>query len=131
VESFINRLFRKIDQFFYDIQIVDEIHCEDAESCIIAYGCVGRSAELAVQMARERGEKVGLLKLKTLFPFPRPAVEKMLRQCSSVLVPEMNMGQISREVKRVNNGQSKVNTLNRIDGQIITPGEILKKLLKG
>ncbi len=55
----------------------------------------------------------------------------MIRQCSTVLVPEMNMGQISREVKRVNNGQSKVLTLNRIDGQIITPGEILKKILKG
>ncbi|RQD56275.1 MAG: 2-oxoacid:acceptor oxidoreductase subunit alpha [Desulfonatronovibrio sp. MSAO_Bac4] len=131
VEHFINRIFRKIDQFFYDIQIVDEIKCEDAETCIIAYGCVGRAAELAVEMAREQGEKVGLLKLKTLFPFPRPIVEKMLRQCSSVLVPEMNMGQISREVKRVNNGQSKVNTINRVDGQIITPGEILKKILKG
>jgi len=131
VESFINRIFRKIDQFFYDIQIVDEIQCEDAEACIIAYGCVGRAAEMAVQMARQQGEKVGLLKLKTLFPFPRPFVEKMLRQCSSVLVPEMNMGQISREVKRVNQGQSKVNTINRIDGQIITPGEILKKILKG
>ena len=131
VESFIYRIFRKIDQFFYDIQVVDEIQCKDAETCIIAYGCVARSAELAVQMAREQGEKAGLLKLKTLFPFPRPIVEKMLRQCSSVLVPEMNMGQISREVKRVNNGQSKVSTLNRIDGQIITPGEILKKILKG
>ncbi len=131
VESFISRLFRKIDQFFYDIQIVDEIQCEDAETCIIAYGCVGRAAEMAVQMAREQGEKVGLLKLKTLFPFPRPIVEKMLRQCSFVLVPEMNMGQISREVKRVNNGQSKVGTINRIDGQTITPGEILKKILKG
>ncbi len=131
VESFINRIFRKIDQFFYDIQIVEEIYCQDATSCIIAYGSVGRSAELAVQMARDQGEKAGLLKLKTLFPFPRPAVEKMLRQCASVLVPEMNMGQISREVKRVNSGQSKVNTLNRIDGQIITPAEILKKLLKG
>lgn len=131
VEHFINRLFRKIDQFFYDIQVVDEIQCEDADTCIIAYGSVGRSAHLAVEMAREQGEKVGLLKLKTLFPFPRPVVEKMIRQCSTVLVPEMNMGQISREVKRVNNGQSKVLTLNRIDGQIITPGEILKKILKG
>jgi len=131
VEHIMHRLFRKIDQFFYDIQMVDEIMCEDAEMCIIAYGCVARSAELAVQQARERGVKAGLLKLKTLFPFPRPAVEKMLRQCSSILVPEMNMGQMSREIKRVNNGQSKILTLNRVDGQIITPGQILSKILKG
>ncbi len=131
VEQIMHRLFRKIDQFFYDIQIVDETQCEDAETCIIAYGCVARSAELAVQQARERGVRAGLLKLKTLFPFPRPAVEKMLRQCSSVVVPEMNMGQMSREIKRVNNGQSKILTLNRVDGQIITPGQILSKILKG
>ncbi len=131
VEHIMHRLFRKIDQFFYDIQIVDETQCEDAETCIIAYGCVARSAELAVQQARERGVRAGLLKLKTLFPFPRPAVEKMLRQCSSVVVPEMNMGQMSREIKRVNNGQSKILTLNRVDGQIITPGQILSKILKG
>ncbi|WP_291318855.1 2-oxoacid:acceptor oxidoreductase subunit alpha [Desulfonatronospira sp.] len=131
VEQIMYRLFRKIDQFFYDIQMVDEILCQDAEICVIAYGCVARSAELAVQQAREQGVRAGLLKLKTLFPFPRPAVEKMLRQCSSILVPEMNMGQMSREIKRVNNGQSKILTLNRVDGQIITPGQILIKILKG
>ncbi|EFI33779.1 pyruvate flavodoxin/ferredoxin oxidoreductase domain protein [Desulfonatronospira thiodismutans ASO3-1] len=131
VEHIMHRLFRKIDQFFYDIQMVDEIQCQDAEICIIAYGCVARSAELAVQQARERGVRAGLLKLKTLFPFPRPAVEKMLRQCSNVVVPEMNMGQMSREIKRVNATQSKIITLNRVDGQIITPGQILSKILKG
>lgn len=131
VEHIMHRLFRKIDQFFYDIQMVDEILCEDADTCIIAYGCVARSAELAVEQAREQGVRAGLLKLKTLFPFPRPTVEKMLRQCSSVVVPEMNMGQMSREIKRVNNGQSKILTLNRVDGQIITPGQILSKILKG
>ncbi|WP_291322532.1 2-oxoacid:acceptor oxidoreductase subunit alpha [Desulfonatronospira sp.] len=131
VEQIMHRLFRKIDQFFYDIQMVDEIMCEDAEVCVVAYGCVARSAALAVQQARERGIRAGLLKLKTLFPFPRPAVEKMLRQCSSILVPEMNMGQISREIKRVNNGQSKILTLNRVDGQIITPAQILGKIQKG
>jgi len=130
VEKLIKRQFRKIDQFFYDIQIVEETECEDAEVLVIAYGCVARSAHLAVLQARDRGIKAGLIKLKTLFPFPRPAVEKRLRQCRFALVPEMNMGQISREVKRVNNGQTKVRTLNRIDGQIITPAEILKLLQK-
>lgn len=130
VQSLVQRLFRKIDQFFYDIQFVDETACDDAEILVIAYGCVARSAHLAVLQAREKGIKAGLLKLQTLFPFPRPAVEKLMQHCRALVVPEMNMGQMSREVKRVNNGRAKVSTLNRVDGQIITPGQILKLLQK-
>lgn len=131
VEALMERLFRKIDQFFYDVQLVEEVLCDDAEVAVVAYGCVARSARLAVTQAREKGVKAGLIKLKTLFPFPRRAVEKVLRQCSTVVVPEMNMGQMSREVKRVNSGSCRIKTINRIDGQIITPAEILNQLLKG
>lgn len=130
VNALMHRLFRKIDQFFYDIQLVEEVETEDAEVVVVAYGCVARSAKLAITQARESGCKAGLLVLKTLFPFPRTYVEKLARQCKKVIVPEMNMGQISREVKRVNNGLSRVVTINRVDGQIITPGEILKKIYK-
>jgi 2-oxoglutarate ferredoxin oxidoreductase subunit alpha len=52
----------------------------------------------------------------------------LLRQVRAVLVPELNMGQISREVKRVNQGLTRVETLNRIDGHLITPGEIVERL---
>ena len=56
-------------------------------------------------------------------------MEKLTHRCHTVVVPEMNMGQMSREVKRVNNGRTKVRTINRVDGQIITPSEILKAIL--
>jgi 2-oxoglutarate ferredoxin oxidoreductase subunit alpha len=95
---------------------------------VIAYGSVARSAQLAVAQAREKGVKAGLLKLGTLFPFPRTKVEKLAPHCKTLVVPEMNMGQLSREVKRVNTGQFAVRTINRVDGQIITPAEILKVL---
>ncbi|SDK74779.1 2-oxoglutarate ferredoxin oxidoreductase subunit alpha [Maridesulfovibrio ferrireducens] len=124
------RLFRKIDQFLPDIQLVDEIDTEDAEVAVIAYGTVARSAELAVKQARALGVKAGLLKLKTLFPYPRKATEKLMYRAKTIIVPEMNMGQISREVKRVNNGQVSVRTINKVDGQIITPAEILKVLTR-
>ncbi|MBW1940247.1 MAG: 2-oxoacid:acceptor oxidoreductase subunit alpha, partial [Deltaproteobacteria bacterium] len=68
--------------------------------------------------------------LITLFPFPRHAVEIVLRQSRAVLVPEMNMGQISREVKQVNQGISHVEKYNRIDGRLITPDEICLSLRK-
>ncbi|NCC26368.1 MAG: 2-oxoacid:acceptor oxidoreductase subunit alpha [Deltaproteobacteria bacterium] len=130
VNNLMTRLFRKIDQYYYDIQLTSEYQCDDAEICVVAYGSVARSAELAVSLARSRGIPAGMLKLKTLFPFPRPAVERMARQCRTVIVPEMNMGQMSREVKRVNNGQTRVLTLNRVDGNIIAPQEIEKMILQ-
>jgi 2-oxoglutarate ferredoxin oxidoreductase subunit alpha len=103
---------------------------EDAEITIVAYGCVVRSAKRAMIEAREKGLKVGLLKLVTIWPFMRSAVERVLQTSKILLVPEMNMGQISREVKRVNRGIAKVFTLNKVDGTIITPEEIMNKIVE-
>jgi len=95
---------------------------------IIAYGCVARSARRAVLEARSEGLKVGMLKLITLWPFPRSFIELLVKAGKTLLVPEMNMGQVSREVKRVNEGMTQVLTLNKIDGTIISPKEIVAKL---
>lgn len=130
ISSFLNRTFRKINQHLSDIQMVDEYLTEDAEVIVIAYGSVARSAKRAVLEARQRGIKAGLLQLITLWPFPRRIVEPYLSGVRSVLVPEMNRGQISREVKRINQGKARVEGLNRIDGGLITPEEILVSLLK-
>jgi len=124
------RLFRKINQHFSEIQMAEHYLTEDAEITVVAYGCVARSAKRAVRDAREKGMKVGLLKLMTLWPFMRSAVEKVLQTSKALIVPEMNMGQISREVKRVNPGIAKVFTLNKVDGTIITPEEILTRILE-
>lgn len=128
VRALTERQFRKIDRFFHDIQLVTPVDTEDAEVLVIAYGCVARSARLAVRQAREAGVRAGLLVLRTLYPFPRRHVEPLLRTSRLVVVPELNMGQISREVKRVNEGYTTVRTINRIDGQIITPAQILKEI---
>jgi 2-oxoglutarate ferredoxin oxidoreductase subunit alpha len=95
---------------------------------VIAYGCVARSALRAVREVRERGLDVGLMKLKVLWPFMDASVTRVLQNCHSVLVPEMNLGQISREVERVNQGRCKVVTLNKVDGRVLTPQEIVRKL---
>jgi 2-oxoglutarate ferredoxin oxidoreductase subunit alpha len=128
VAAFQTRLQQKISENFTDIQWVESTQVEDADQVVIAYGAVARSALHAVRQAREMGLKVGLLKLITLFPFPRAAVEEAARTAKTLLVPEMNWGQISREVKRVNRGRSRVSTLNKFDGTLITPREILKML---
>ena len=128
IDPFIRRLFRKISQNFVDLQIGEFFMTDDADVSIIAYGCVARSAKRAVIDARERGIKAGLLKLNTIWPFMRIQVEKVLQTSSCVIVPEMNMGQISREVKRVNKGGAKVFSINKVDSTIITPMEILNRI---
>jgi 2-oxoglutarate/2-oxoacid ferredoxin oxidoreductase subunit alpha len=124
------RLFRKISQKMAEIHDGEFFQTEDAEIVVIAYGCVARSARRAVKDLRAEGIRAGMLKLNTLWPFMRSAVETLLAPAGSVppvrtlVVPEMNMGQISREVKRVNQGRARVVGLNKMDGTIITPNEI-------
>ena len=130
IEAFLKRQFRKITNGFFEIQITKKFNIEDAEIAVIAYGSVARSAHRAVAMARSQGIKAGLIQLVTLFPFPKNTVVNVMRQCKAVLVPEMNMGQISREAKRVNTGLTKVFKYNRIDGQLISPVEIFEELQK-
>jgi 2-oxoglutarate/2-oxoacid ferredoxin oxidoreductase subunit alpha len=129
IGPFINRLFRKISNHFAEIQKAEFFQTDDAEVTVIAYGSVARSAKRAVRDARERGIKAGLLKLETIWPFPRLAIERVLQTSKVLIVPEMNMGQISREVKRVNRGVAKVITRNKVDGTIITPEEILSRIM--
>jgi 2-oxoglutarate ferredoxin oxidoreductase subunit alpha len=128
IKPFLLRLFRKISTHFDDIQLAESFFTEDADLVIVAYGSVARSAHRAMVEARAQGIKVGLLKLITLWPFPRSFVEPLTRANKVLLVPEMNMGQISREVKRVNQGMTPVETLNKIDGTLISPKEILEKI---
>jgi 2-oxoglutarate ferredoxin oxidoreductase subunit alpha len=130
IVPFIQRLFRKITQHFDDILMVKEEQTADAELLVVAYGPVARSAQRAVKEAREQGIKAGLMQLLTLWPFPRRLVEPHLRRVRAVLVPELNLGQMSREVKRVNQGMTKIETLNRVDGNLITPAEIMARLVK-
>jgi 2-oxoglutarate ferredoxin oxidoreductase subunit alpha len=129
VEDFANRQFRKISNGAHEIQMTRRLLLDDAEVAVIAYGSVARATQRAVLRARENGIKVGMLQLITLFPFPKRATDPILRQCRAVLVPEMNFGQISREVKRINQ-TAKVVKLNRIDGQGITPDEIYEAIIK-
>ena len=130
IGPFIARLFRKISQRFPEIQIGEVDQVDGADITVIAYGCVARSAHRAVRDARERGIKAGFVKLTTLWPFMRSLVEPVLKTSKTVLVPEMNMGQISREVKRLNQGYTRVLTLNKVDRTIITPEEILSRMVE-
>jgi 2-oxoglutarate/2-oxoacid ferredoxin oxidoreductase subunit alpha len=128
VGPLIARLFSKISRDFHLLQLCDLYYTDDAVVNVIAFGSVARSALRAVRDARKKGLKVGLIKLKVIWPFMRSTVVKYLAASTRVLVPEMNMGQLSREVKRVSEGKCEIVTLNKVDGTLIRPAEILQKL---
>jgi 2-oxoglutarate ferredoxin oxidoreductase subunit alpha len=128
VKENISRLFKKIEKGFSEICMVKYHFLDDADYAIIAYGSVTLSALSAVEILREKGVKAGVLELVTLWPFPRFAVEKILPSLKGVLVPEMNMGQIYREVVRVSKNKVIVQKYNKIIGELITPYEIVKAM---
>jgi 2-oxoglutarate ferredoxin oxidoreductase subunit alpha len=125
---FYTRLFAKVSRQFAYLEMVKQFQLEDAEQVIIAYGCVARAAQAAVRLGRERGLKLGLLQLVSLWPFPRRAVSEALTGKKAALVAELNLGQLRREVLRVNDGRTAVLGLNKVDGTMLTPEEILNRL---
>jgi len=115
---------RKIDQARDHIIQVDPFMMEDAEIGIIAYGSTARSARYAVRLARETGKRVGLLRLKTLWPFADEEIRSYIGRVKSWIVPEMNMGQMAHEVEWALAGSAPVTRLNKVNGDPISPPEI-------
>lgn len=125
-QKLVKRLSDKI-LFNQDKIIKTEGHfLEDAEICIIAYGITARASLKAVKVLRERGIKAGLLRLKTLWPFPKKKISELSARVKKLIVPEMNLGQVVREVERV--AECEVVKLSKVNGEVITPTEIVKEL---
>jgi len=128
VNALMQRHFRKIRQGFDDILLYENFLMEDATSVIVAYGAMYRTAKTAVLDLRKEGHKIGLLKLTTIWPFPKIAFENMPDQVEELFVPEMNMGQLFREVVRVNRGKRLTHKINKVTGELMTPAEIVYKI---
>lgn len=120
------RLVNKVDQNADDIVEWEEVYTDDAETLILAYGGAARAAREAVEELRTQGEKVGMFRPISIWPFPEKALKALLPKVSTILVTEMNAGQMANEVKRIAGGESKVEGLFVIDGEIMTPDEIVE-----
>lgn len=127
VEGLNWRLIDKIEKNSDDIIEWEEVYTEDAQSLILAYGGSARAAREAVEDLRAKGEKVGLFRPISIWPFPEKALKALLPQVKNILVTEMNAGQLGQEVERVVAGEAKVEGLYVIDGEIMTPQEIADK----
>ena len=101
-----------------------EYWLDDAETILISYGSSARSARHVVENRRPRGERLGLLELQTLWPFPYQLVREKCARAEYIVVVEMNMGQVMRSVRQAVDRPSRVFLANRIDGVFITPTDI-------
>jgi len=120
----VQRLCNKIRKNKEKIIRVENTMLTDAEVAVVAYGIAARAALSAARKARERGIKAGLLRLVTLWPFPEEQVAEVARRVKAIVVPEMNCGQIVREVERAAK-ETPVIFLSKLGEEPHKPSEIL------
>ena len=101
---------------------------EDAELVLVAYGTTARIAMTAVDMAREKGLKAGLVRPISLFPFPERIIRSTIRQSSAYLAVEMSMGQMVEDLRLAVNGERPVYFYGRTGGVVPTAEEILERI---
>jgi len=120
----VERLGRKISAHRQEIMCTEALLTDEEEMDVlfIAFGFTARSAYRAAQELRGEGLRAGLLRLATLWPFVEEAVGELAPRARRVLVPEMNRGQVLREVQRL---VPQARGYHRTDGEVITPGEIV------
>ena len=125
INELMQRLDRKISGRKQEIIAYELMEMQDATLGILAYGSASRSARQAIHMAREEGIKVGMVRLKTIWPFASEIIRQYTGQVNAWIVPELNMGQISHEVEWAVAGQKPVLPFNKYNGEPINPNEIL------
>ena len=106
----------------------ETLHCEDAEYLIVAFGSAARISEKAIEIAREEGIKVGLLRPITVWPFPTKEVIAYSKGKKGVLVAEINAGQMVEDVRLAINGEVPVEHFGRLGGIVPEPEEIVEAL---
>jgi len=129
-EKLCNRLIDKIRLNASKIVMHEDILLDDAETVVVAFGCTARSARQAVNLARRQGIRAGLLRPITVWPFPQERIRELIAtgRVKQFVVPEINLGQVGREVERLT--QLPVRRVNRAGGAMITPETILEAIVQ-
>jgi len=122
----------KLDRKYKEIEEkevrYEMINCEDAEYLFVAYGSSARICQKAMDIAREKGIKVGILRPITLWPFPKKPLAELAGKIKGILTVEMNLGQMVEDVRLAVNCSVKVEQYGRVGGIIPTPDEVVSVL---
>jgi len=124
-EALITRLMKKVYDNLDDILDYESILTEDAETVVISFGSTARSVLRAVHLMRQEGQKIGMLRLKTIWPFAHKAIQDLPSQVKNLIVAEMNFGQLVETVRASVGGRFNVVGMNKYNGELITPNEVI------
>ena len=124
-----DRLHQKIMIAKDEVVKTESLLLDDAEYAVVAFGGTARTAYQAVLDARRKGVKVGMLRLRTIWPFAEEAVYEVARKVKGILVPELNYGQLVGEIERAAKGACPVELLAKYNAEIFTPAEIEEAIM--
>ncbi|MBW2278816.1 MAG: hypothetical protein JRF63_15090 [Deltaproteobacteria bacterium] len=127
IQEQIDHCIVKIDDAADDIALYHSDLQEGADTLIVSYGIISRSAKVAVKEARAAGKKVSDLRIQTLYPVPETVIKDAMKGVKKVIVPEMNMGQYILEIQRLAPAGVAVVGVNKMNTYLVSPTEILEK----
>ncbi|MBT9175135.1 MAG: 2-oxoglutarate oxidoreductase subunit KorA [candidate division WS2 bacterium] len=129
ISTLMDRLHIKIKNHIKEFFKLEEYQTADADILFVSYGITARSALEAVNILRGQGIKAGNLKLITLNPMDEEAITSILKSREMIFVPELNMGQLVLDIKRLG-CKNRVYAINRYDGDILTPQQLIEEVMK-
>jgi len=129
-EKLMNRLMHKISDNYEDIVECQQFGMEDAEVAILCYGGTLRAAQTAMEEARKQGVRCGIFRPITIWPFPERELKAAAGKLKKIVVAEHNYGQIVLEAERIVKGQCDVEFVGRWNGTVLTPQDILAKVVE-
>ena len=128
--ALVTRLTNKILHNANKILQWDEEQLADAEVVIVTYGISARTSQRAIEIARDKGIKVGMIRLITVWPFPAKPIQRIAEKVRGFVVPEINLGQIVYEVERVVGGRAPVRLVPHAGGGIHEPDAIVEAIFE-
>jgi len=128
-DGLVKRLRNKIEKA-KDLAVYEGEHLEDADVVVISYGITSRVAQRAIDLARAQGLKVGKFRLIVSWPFPEAAIRDLAQRAKAFVVPELNLGQMVREVERAAGGFAKTIHVAHAGGSVHQPEQILKAIVE-
>ena len=126
--DFLRDLYNKVAHHRNELCLYDVKNEGKGRVCIVAYGSCARTARAAWKLAEQEGLPVEVLHLYTLFPLPVEIIQKVARRVEFMLIPELNLGQYAHEVRKMAEQWTTVIGMNKIDGTLFTPREVLDRV---
>ena len=129
-DKLVRRLQNKIRDAADRIALFEEDQLDGADIVVVSYGITSRVAQRAIGVAQEQGLRVGKLRLITAWPFPERKIRDLAAKVKAFVVPELNLGQMVREVERAAAGKAKTFAVSHAGGGVHRPEDILKVIVE-